>query len=81
MGMRAPAKVPDEADEAATKRMLELLKGLGEGDFVLALISGGASSLLVQGCDGVTLADKQAVHTALLTSGARLLKNFGSLMR
>ncbi|QGX99579.1 glycerate kinase [Roseovarius faecimaris] len=68
--VEAAHPVPDEAGEAATKRMLELLKGLGEGDFVLALISGGASSLLVQGSEEVTLADKQAVHTALLTSGA-----------
>ena len=32
---------------AATARMFDLLAGLGEGDFVLALISGGASALLI----------------------------------
>jgi hydroxypyruvate reductase len=47
-----------------------LLRGLGEDDFVLALISGGASALLVAPAPGVTLADKQAVNAALLASGA-----------
>ncbi len=42
----------------------------GEGDFVLALISGGASALLVQPADGVSLAEKQALNAALLASGA-----------
>jgi glycerate 2-kinase len=62
--------VPDEAGARATARMLDLVAGLGEGDFVLALISGGASALLVAPVEGVTLAEKQAVNAALLTSGA-----------
>ena len=62
--------VPDAAGEAATGRMLDLLAGLGEGAFVLALISGDASALLVAPAAGVTLADEQAVNAALLASGA-----------
>lgn len=62
--------VPDAAGAAATARMLDLLAGVGLGDFVLALISGGASSLLVAPVDGVTLVQKQAVNAALLSSGA-----------
>ncbi len=62
--------VPDAAGLAATERMLALLRDLGEGDFVLALISGGASALMVAPAPGVTLAEKQAVNTALLASGA-----------
>jgi glycerate 2-kinase len=62
--------VPDEAGAKATARMLDLVAGLGEGDFVLALISGGASALLVAPVDGVTLAEKRAVNAALLASGA-----------
>ena len=50
--------------------MLSLVEGAGEGDFVLALISGGASALLVQPVTGVSLAEKQAVNQALLASGA-----------
>jgi hydroxypyruvate reductase len=62
--------VPDAAGAAATARMLDLLAGLGAGDFVLALISGGASALLVAPVDGVSLAQKQAANAALLASGA-----------
>lgn len=68
--VEAAHPVPDEAGRAATERMLSLLKGLGEGDTVLALISGGASSLLVQPAGDMTLEDKRAVNAALLASGA-----------
>ncbi len=68
--VEAAHPVPDEAGQAATARMLELLGGLGEGDFVLALISGGASALLVAPAGDITLAEKQAVNAALLASGA-----------
>lgn len=68
--VEAAHPVPDEAGVDATKRMLDLLGGLGENDFVLALISGGASALLCAPVDGVTLAEKQAVNAALLASGA-----------
>ncbi len=62
--------VPDAAGAEATARMLDLVAGLGADDFVLALISGGASALLCAPSDGVTLAEKQAVNAALLASGA-----------
>ncbi|MFS4438441.1 glycerate kinase [Paracoccaceae bacterium GXU_MW_L88] len=68
--VEASHPVPDEAGLTATTRMLDLLQGLGEDDTVLALISGGASSLLVQPAGEVTLAEKQAINEALLASGA-----------
>lgn len=68
--VEAAHPVPDAAGAAATARMLDLLAGLDEGDFVLALISGGASALLVAPAAGITLAEKQAVNRALLDSGA-----------
>lgn len=68
--VEAAHPVPDAAGLAATARMLALLQGLGAGDFVLALISGGASALLVAPAEGVSLAEKQAVNAALLASGA-----------
>lgn len=68
--VEAAHPVPDAAGMQATARMLDLLSGLDEGDMVLALISGGASSLLVQPAGDMTLADKQAVNAALLASGA-----------
>lgn len=68
--VEAAHPVPDQAGLDATARMLSLVEGAAEGDFVLALISGGASALLVQPVAGVSLAEKQAVNQALLASGA-----------
>lgn len=68
--IEAAHPVPDAAGQSATARMLALLQGLGADDFVLALISGGASALLVAPAQGVSLADKQAVNAVLLASGA-----------
>jgi glycerate 2-kinase len=62
--------VPDRAGQTATKRMLEMVRGLTSEDLVLTLISGGGSSLLAVPAPGVTLEDKQAVTRALLKSGA-----------
>jgi glycerate 2-kinase len=68
--VQAAHPVPDEAGFEATRRMLDLVSEAGEGDFVLALISGGASALLVAPVEGVTLEEKKAVNAALLSSGA-----------
>ena len=68
--VEAAHPVPDAAGLEATARMLDLVSGLGAEDFVLALISGGASALLCAPAEGVTLAEKQAVNQALLASGA-----------
>nr|WP_303626400.1 glycerate kinase [Roseovarius sp. M141] len=68
--VEAAHPVPDAAGLAATTDMMALLHGAGEDDFVLALISGGASALLVAPAGTITLAEKQAVNQALLASGA-----------
>ena len=68
--VEAAHPVPDMAGQVATARMLDLVQDLTPQDFVLALISGGASALLVAPVDGVSLAEKQAVNAALLASGA-----------
>jgi glycerate 2-kinase len=62
--------VPDEAGQAAAARMLRMVQGLTADDLVLALISGGGSSLFSLPASGLTLADKQSVTRALLKSGA-----------
>ena len=62
--------VPDAAGREAAQRMLALVKGLGEDDLVLSLISGGGSSLFALPADGITLEDKQIVTRALLKCGA-----------
>jgi len=68
--VEAAHPVPDEAGVAATARMLDLLATCGPDDFVLALISGGGSALLIQPADGINLSEKQALTQALLASGA-----------
>jgi glycerate 2-kinase len=62
--------VPDAAGEAATRRVLDLVKGLTPDDLVIALISGGGSALLCAPSEGLTLEDKVAVNRSLLASGA-----------
>jgi len=61
--------VPDANSEAAAREILAAVSGLGPDDLVLALISGGGSSVMVLPAEGLTLADKQAVNRALLASG------------
>jgi glycerate 2-kinase len=68
--VEASHPVPDEAGQRATARMLDLLKDLTEDDLVVALISGGGSSLLAAPAPGLTLEDEQAINRALLASGA-----------
>jgi hydroxypyruvate reductase len=64
--------VPDAAGLEATARLASIVQGLGAGDLVIALISGGASALLTMPAAGLTLADKQAINRALLESGAAI---------
>jgi len=68
--VEAAHPIPDETGVEATKKMLELIDGLGEDDFVLCLISGGASALLCAPSGTLTLAEKQHINHSLLASGA-----------
>ncbi|HYI04895.1 MAG TPA: glycerate kinase [Reyranella sp.] len=70
--VEASHPVPDSAGLAATERIRRTVEGLSADDLVIALISGGGSSLLVAPGPGLTLADKQAVNVALLRSGASI---------
>jgi len=70
--VEAAHPVPDAAGEAAAKRMLAMVAGLTHADLVVALISGGGSSLLVLPAESLTLDDKQDVNRALLKSGATI---------
>jgi hydroxypyruvate reductase len=62
--------VPDEQGEAAAREILAAARSLGEDDLLLALVSGGGSSLLALPVDGVPMADLKAVTRSLLASGA-----------
>jgi hydroxypyruvate reductase len=68
--VEAAHPIPDGAATAAAEEALALVSGLTEDDLVLALSSGGGSSLLTLPAPGLSLADKRAVTNALLRSGA-----------
>lgn len=68
--LEASHPTPDAAGERAAARVLAMARGLGADDLALCLISGGGSALLSLPAPGLTLADKQAINAALLTSGA-----------
>jgi hydroxypyruvate reductase len=62
--------LPDANGLAAATELLELIRGASQEDRVLALISGGGSSLLTLPVEGLSLTDVQATVLALLRSGA-----------
>ncbi len=70
--VQAAHPVPDAAGLAAAERILAMVQGLNANDLVLCLISGGGSALLTLPADGLTLADKQRINQALLSSGANI---------
>lgn len=70
--VEAAHPVPDAAGEAAARRILARVQGLTADDLVLCLVSGGGSALLPLALPGLTLADKQQLSRALLTSGASI---------
>jgi len=62
--------VPDEAGERASAEILGAVARLGPDDLLLALISGGASSLLSLPAPGLSMALLKALTGSLLRSGA-----------
>ncbi len=68
--IEASHPVPDANSERGARALMAAVDGLGPDDQVVALMSGGASSLLVLPVDGVTLQDKAFLNKALLESGA-----------
>ncbi|WP_182566135.1 glycerate kinase type-2 family protein [Rhizobium leguminosarum] len=68
--LEASHPVPDGASLEASRRLLHAVSRLSQDDLVVALISGGGSSLLALPSDGLTLDDEIAVARTLLSSGA-----------
>lgn len=64
--------VPDKAGEQAARDALDRVRALGGRDLLIALVSGGGSSLLSLPAEGVTMADLKAVTTQLLRCGAAI---------
>ncbi len=70
--VEASHPLPDGRGQAAALRMLEMARELGPDDLLLALISGGGSSLLAAPVEGMTLKELRAVTKALLGAGATI---------
>ena len=64
--------VPDEAGEAAAHEILSRVKGLKENDLLLALLSGGGSSLLSLPAPDISMEELKTVTRDLLRSGAAI---------
>ena len=62
--------LPDEAGEAAARRMLQLAQALGPDDLAICLVSGGGSALLSLPAPGIGFEEKRAINKVLLRSGA-----------
>ncbi len=62
--------LPDAAGVTAAHELLRLVRAATPDDRVIALISGGGSSLLTLPANGLALAEVAAVSQALLASGA-----------
>jgi len=64
--------LPDKAGVRATAEILRITSNLAPHDLVICLLSGGASALMVQPAEGVTLTDLQHTTDLLLRSGANI---------
>ncbi len=64
--------VPDDEGVEGVREMMSLTSKLSPEDLVLALISGGGSSLMTLPADGVSLGDIQDVTRRVLSSGATI---------
>jgi hydroxypyruvate reductase len=62
--------VPDEAGERSAGEILRRTRELGADDLLLALLSGGGSSLLALPAPGVSMAELKSLTGQLLRSGA-----------
>ena len=62
--------LPDQAGLSAAESLLNLVRQAGPEDHVLALFSGGGSSLLTLPAEGLSLVDVQTTVRGLLNSGA-----------
>ncbi|MBU3616226.1 glycerate kinase [Polynucleobacter sp. JS-Polo-80-F4] len=62
--------VPDQAGMDGAKEVLALTNTLKQGDVLIALVSGGGSSLLTLPQEGISIDDMRRTTEALLRSGA-----------
>lgn len=68
--IEAAHPVPDQAGLDGAKEIMSLVQSLKEGDHLIALISGGGSSLLTLPAGQVLMEDLRSLTQSLLRSGA-----------
>jgi glycerate 2-kinase len=66
--------LPSGRSIVAARRLLELAAGAGERDIVIACFTGGSSALASLPPEGVSAADKHALHELLLSSGIGIVE-------
>lgn len=66
--------IPDERSIVGGRRLLQILQKAGEGDLVLAAITGGSSALANLPAEGISIKDLQVINNQLLKSGAEIGK-------
>jgi len=72
--VEASHPVPNQAGIAGAQRILDLVRAADEKTFIICLISGGASALLIAPVEGITLQDKQETTQLLLSAGASIFE-------
>ena len=72
--MEAAHPVPDEASLRGGERLLRLAATTQPEDLVIAIVTGGSSSLVVAPAEGISLADVAATTGLLLASGAQIVQ-------
>lgn len=72
--LEASHPLPDENGVIATRKILDLARGLDEKSLAVCLVSGGGSALLVSPVEGITLDEKRLTTDLLLKSGADIVE-------
>jgi len=70
--LRGAHPTPDEASARAGRAVIEFLQETRKGDLVVALISGGGSSLMTAPASGISVEDYRNLNDVLLSSGLEI---------
>jgi glycerate-2-kinase len=71
---RASHPIPDEAGFEASRQALALAARIRKDDIVFGCVTGGSSALWPYPAEGITLEEKKAVNSLLLTCGANIVE-------
>lgn len=66
--------IPDQGSLQGGQELMRLAGQAGQGDLVIAAITGGSSALAVLPPEGITLEDKRRLNELLLASGASIFE-------